>query len=81
LEPSETTEKVPAFPNQLFFWGTEMYNEAKKKTVINHLNGLTVFSLSTKFLATDFFSGFEPSLCCLNSIIRDFIEINFVDFN
>jgi hypothetical protein len=26
----ETTEKVPTFLNQLFFWGTEMYNEVKK---------------------------------------------------
>ena len=59
-EPSETTGKVPVFLNQLFFWGTEMYNEAKK-TVISRLNGSTVFGLVTKFFGTDFFSGFEPS--------------------
>jgi hypothetical protein len=59
-EPSETTEKVPSFPNQLLFWGTEMYNEAKKDPY-KPFKWLSVFGLFTKFLDTDFFSGFEPS--------------------
>jgi hypothetical protein len=38
----ETTEKVPTIPNHLFFWGTEMYNEAKKDRYkpFKWLNGL-----------------------------------------
>lgn len=42
-EPPETAEKVPTFPNQLFFLGTEMYKEAKRDRYkpFKWLNGLS----------------------------------------
>jgi hypothetical protein len=51
----------------IYFSGVLKCITKQKKTVINHLNGSTVFGLFAKFWSTDFFSGFGRFFCIISS--------------